>query len=329
MAVAESSTEDDPDTPVLAEEHARSAILFGPPGTGKTSLVEAVAAGLGWGFIEITPAVFLDQGMEMVSARADHVFRLLMELDHYVVLLDEIDELIQHRRPQAEPLERFFTTTMLPRLAKLWKQRKILFFVNTNSIADVDPAIQRSQRFDSAVLVMPPAFDVKLRELNASGISLTVDISKVEKVLAGVAAPDISPAERDHAWLAFVRWDQLPQIASRLTGRTDDNAVVSAELRRFGRNLAELDWYLPGITEERALEGILEEYQKLRLFQRRDMARVRVVETTPGLPVPETVTVLGDRYWQINSGEDDLSVWAEQNGLDLRLDGRVRSVAVE
>ncbi len=29
----------------------------------------------------------------MVSARADEIFKLLMELDHHVVLLDEIDEI--------------------------------------------------------------------------------------------------------------------------------------------------------------------------------------------------------------------------------------------
>jgi SpoVK/Ycf46/Vps4 family AAA+-type ATPase len=138
----------DPDRYVVAEDAARSAILYGPPGTSKTALVESVAGALNWPFIEITPAQFLDQGVDRVSARADEIFRTVMELDHCVVLLDEIDQLIQRRDGQAESLDRFFTTTMLPRLARLWELRKVLFFVNTNGIERVDPAIRRSQRFE-------------------------------------------------------------------------------------------------------------------------------------------------------------------------------------
>src|SRR5262249_43420206 len=151
----------DPDLPVIPGEGATSAILFGPPGTGKTTLVEALAGALDWPFIEITPAQFLDRGVEMVSARADEIFRHVMELNRCVVLLDEIDELIQSRTPTAEPVERFFTTTMLPRLANLWKAKRILFFVNTNDIIHVDPAIRRSQRFDAAVFVLPPGYRTK------------------------------------------------------------------------------------------------------------------------------------------------------------------------
>ena len=115
------------------------------------------AGAIGWDFIEITPAQFLDRGVDYVSARADVIFREAMELDHCVVLLDEIDELIQQRTNEAETIERFFTTTMLP-LAKLWDARRILFFVNTNNIERVDSAIVRSQRFDAARIFLPPGY---------------------------------------------------------------------------------------------------------------------------------------------------------------------------
>lgn len=64
----------DPDHRVLYKDQARSAMLFGPPGTGKTTLAESVAGAIGWDFIEITPAQFLDEGVDHVSARADAIF---------------------------------------------------------------------------------------------------------------------------------------------------------------------------------------------------------------------------------------------------------------
>ena len=41
----------------------RSAHLFGPPGTSKTSIVKALAKRLGWPFLEVNPAHFLNEGL--------------------------------------------------------------------------------------------------------------------------------------------------------------------------------------------------------------------------------------------------------------------------
>ena len=116
---------------------------------------------MSWPFVEITPAQFLDEGVDLASKRADEIFSQVMELDRCVVLLDEIDELIKIRDNESSPVERFFTTSMLPRLAKLWDAGKVLFFVNTNDVVNVDPAIRRSQRFDAAFLVLPPGHETR------------------------------------------------------------------------------------------------------------------------------------------------------------------------
>jgi len=51
---------------------------------------------------------------------------------------------------------------MLPKLAELWKQRRIIYFLATNHIAFFDAAIVRSQRFDVCIFVPPASFDKKL-----------------------------------------------------------------------------------------------------------------------------------------------------------------------
>lgn len=272
----------DPDRPLLDADWARSALMFGPPGTGKTTLAESVAGSLGWDFVEITPADFLDQGTQMVSARADEIFRQLMELDRAVVLFDEIDELIQVRSERADMLSRFFTTTMLPRLTRLWDARKLIFFVNTNSVHRVDPAIARSQRFDAATFVLPPSFERKLEMLPEVARPF-VNRETVYKVLD---KPDsVGKDDAAQAWLAFLRFDQMERLAKN--NALTDEQKLNDELTRLGAEVF-ADWRLVAevsADEQEKLSGDAHErllwmvaaYQSELGHQR--LERIRVVRT--------------------------------------------------
>jgi len=307
----------DPDLPVVPENGARSAILFGPPGTGKTTLVEAVAGALDWPFIEITPAQFLDQGVEMVSARADEIFRQVMELDRCVVLLDEIDELIQDRgKEAAQPVERFFTTTMLPRLAKLWSAQRILFFVNTNDITRIDRAIKRSQRFDATILVLSPGHAIKEEKLRKAGIN-RVDLreDEVNQQLMRTAPTSRSRAEqRRLGWYALLRYDQLDRFSSALADAAPNKratkSLIASTLPRYIDELQALDWHGAGGIDADDPPGGFDE---LIREQRRDprvqpLARRDAQDASPAFePIPPDV--------------DDPEAWAAAHGCVLHPDG--------
>jgi ATPase family associated with various cellular activities (AAA) len=285
MALDERSAVIDPDRTLFDETRARSAILFGPPGTGKSTLAESVAGALGWDFVEITPADFLDQGIGLVSSRADQIFRQLMELDHCVVLLDEIDELIRSRTSSADPLERFFTTTMLPRLARLWKTGRVIFFVNTNSVSDVDPAVRRSQRFDAAIFVMPPSLESKVAML-PPGVQPLVDHAVLETVLRDydMKSDVVSGEDAKLGWLAFLRHDQMLRLAETAS---DDRHTFLKQIARFGQELLSSDWALsveytvqaettPGETLN-DLQRLVRAFKSEAGFQRLDSGRIRIV----------------------------------------------------
>lgn len=278
----DSDTETEPDREIMGPAMARAAILFGPPGTGKTTLVDAVAGALDWDFVEITPADFLNEGVELVSARADQIFNLIMQLDRCVILLDEIDELIRSRGGTGESLSRFFTTTMLPRLARLWKQAKVLFFVNTNSISDVDPAIQRSQRFDAAVFVMPPNFEKKA---GALGSSLPGGLTKVdvERVFDSYRAQfgfgnqaDVQGVNPRCGWLPFLTYDQIHALASE---KPATESEFYSRLAEYGQSTLTTDWREPSGEEmddnklEDPLKRVIWLYDKERAQQRIDALR--------------------------------------------------------
>lgn len=236
----------DHDRPLIDE--SRSAVLFGPPGTSKTTLVESLAGCLSWDYVEVHASDFLSEGMDRVPAKADAIFARLMELDHCVILFDEIDELIRVRDPgSSAPFGRFLTTSMLPKLAKLWNQRRVLFFVATNDIEAADPAIKRSQRFDAAMFVAPPAFEKKIERLAALGTPISLTIAEVEDSLAGEDS-----ADPDLGVFAMLRWDQLDDLSHRLRvaerNGTPANEALRGTLRELGEELGMTDWQ-PGKEE--------------------------------------------------------------------------------
>jgi len=133
-----------------------SAILFGPPGTGKTSVAWALAHRLEFKFIEIGPGDFLRRGVNGLFSQGDEVFHRLMLAEEAVVLFDELDEWVLERDRKGDKLSRFLTTYMLPWLQRLRDKADIVFLFATNHLERFDDAIKRHGRIDIVLPIGPP-----------------------------------------------------------------------------------------------------------------------------------------------------------------------------
>lgn len=163
-------------SPSFALKSRRSALLFGPPGTSKTSLAEGIAHRLGWPFIELSPSDFLRGGLEGIYHQVNEVFEDLLDLYGVVILFDEMDALVQSRdisedgaeeasSGQLDVTQKFLTTSMLPKLLKLRKKARTIFFMATNHQRAFDTAIKRTGRFDLLVRMGPPSLNEKTKNL--------------------------------------------------------------------------------------------------------------------------------------------------------------------
>jgi hypothetical protein len=159
--------------------HRRSALLFGPPGTAKTSLVRAIAKKIGWPLVELNPSDFLKNGLENVYSQANIIFEDLQELSHTVIFFDEMDALAQRREQGLDVTRQLLTTSMLPKLSMLHDEKRVLFFMATNHQRSFDEAIKRPGRFDLLIHMTPPSWEKKTEPEN---IKLAWPKEKGEKV---------------------------------------------------------------------------------------------------------------------------------------------------
>lgn len=207
------------------KDKRRSGILFGPPGTGKTTFIEKLAVFLGWPLIRLGPYHFLRYGTDRVPEAAAYVFEYLKVLDDCVVFLDEMEEFVRSRDarqsdtltegrplsiyearecctvdqtsrgnesgPSVEFRQRLWTTVFLPLLQDLHDRANVLFFVATNYFERVDTAIARPGRFDFRLNVLPPSPRRKVDEvimplLQDQLALLATDADEVAKIVRKV-----------------------------------------------------------------------------------------------------------------------------------------------
>ncbi len=138
-----------------------SLILHGPPGTGKTTLVESLAKSSGSPLVEITPSDLIADGVDSIERTTRAVFRALSLLTRVVILFDEFDPvLLQRQDDQKEPTAfSFLTPGMLPKLKDLHEsaaRRSVSYVLITNLIGKLDDAAIREGRFDAKVGIYPP-----------------------------------------------------------------------------------------------------------------------------------------------------------------------------
>lgn len=133
-------------------------ILFGPPGTTKTSVAESMAKYVGWPIVTIAPGEFLANGTEGVFRRINEIFTRLVRLSKTIVLFDELELLILERNELTPKWESgLITDVMLPWFKKLHDWGRNIYVIATNNVEKIDKAIRRPKRFDFVLPLGPPS----------------------------------------------------------------------------------------------------------------------------------------------------------------------------
>ncbi|MFF4487116.1 ATP-binding protein [Streptomyces sp. NPDC001544] len=220
--------------PALADRYGvlppKAVILFGPPGTGKTSFAKAVASRLGWPFVELFPSRLAADTSEGLAAALREVFAELAELDSVLLFIDEVEEIAGVRSGKAVDPGHGVTNELLKLIPVFREQDARLLVCATNSVRSLDAAFLRPGRFDYVIPIGPPDPAARgaiwTRYLRAAAGS--VDLARLVEASELFTPADIEFAARKGAQAAFEQ-----EVAHRRgrSATTEDFMTAIADTR--------------------------------------------------------------------------------------------------
>jgi transitional endoplasmic reticulum ATPase len=172
----------------------KAIMFFGPPGTGKTHFVRAIAGILQWWRIEVSPSDLMQDGADRVGANLKRLMERARNLDKTVLFIDEFEE-IAESRDQASRVDKSITNEFLKQVPLLKKHgKKILLVCATNYISQLDAALLRPGRFDCIIpvgVLEPQARKIVFEHYLSRTNRGEVDVDKIVSMIPLFTPADI------------------------------------------------------------------------------------------------------------------------------------------
>ena len=180
--------------------HKTGILLYGEPGTGKTSLVTALATKYDYSIVVVDMATFdcLDVNVltQCINADTSKFIVLLEDIDTLYTTLNREEGLDKDTKKVVNKLLQFLDSSSSP--------SDVIFIATTNNIDILDEAITRDGRFDLKIEVGP----ISKETAKEMAMSFGIDDADADKLVAKVKKPKVNQAKFQNMILQYFK-DQV------------------------------------------------------------------------------------------------------------------------
>lgn len=186
----------------------RGILLFGPPGTGKTFVVRALAHEAGAAFFAVKGAELLDKYVGESERGVREVFARARAAEPSILFFDELDALAPVRGRSTTSVTDSVVAALLTEIDGVAARGSVAVIGATNRRDLIDPALLRAGRFEIQIELGLPGADARLALLRLSDVPFAddVDLERLADLTEGRSFADLAGLLREAA-LASLRAD--------------------------------------------------------------------------------------------------------------------------
>lgn len=191
----------------LGIEPPRGILLHGPPGTGKTFVVRAVAHEAGAAFFPVKGAELLDKYVGESERGVRDVFSRARTASPSIIFFDELDALAPVRGRSTTSVTDSVVAALLTELDGVTERGDVAVIGATNRPDLIDPALLRSGRFETHIELGLPDVSARRALLDITDVPFAddVDLDELAEVTDGLSFADLTGMLREAALTALRR----------------------------------------------------------------------------------------------------------------------------
>ena len=218
----------------LGIEPPKGILLWGPPGTGKTYVVKALAHEAGSAFFAVKGAELLDKYVGESERAVRTVFQRARDAAPSIIFFDEFDALAPVRGNSSSSVSDQVVAALLTEIDGVADMGRVAVIAATNRKDLIDGALLRAGRFESHIELGLPTTESRLALLNITDVNLAddVELQRLAEETEGLSFADLTGVLREAA-LATLRRDES---ATEVSWADLESALVLFEERKGEAN---------------------------------------------------------------------------------------------
>jgi transitional endoplasmic reticulum ATPase len=200
----------------LGIEPPRGLLLHGPPGTGKTFVVRALAHEAGAAFFSVKGAELLDKYVGESERAVREVFARARAVAPAILFFDELDALAPVRGNSTNSVTDSVVAALLTEMDGVADRGDVFVIGATNRMDLIDPALLRAGRLETHLLLGLPEAEARRAFFAVQDVPFADDVDLEQVIVAtdGMSFADLSGLLREAALQALRRDSSAIAVAA-------------------------------------------------------------------------------------------------------------------